>query len=92
MIVLYVKYGREPKTQFQAQYLRDIPQPPLPPALVGFIWRMGSVGRDDATATLLDLVNRKVIDIERVTVHEERLLGKDDTITLQAHASRRAPR
>ena len=81
VVVLYIKYGREPKTQFQAQYWRDIPQPPLPPALVGFIWRMGSVSRDDATATLLDLVNRKVIDIERVTVHKERLLGKDDTIT-----------
>jgi uncharacterized membrane protein len=83
VIVLYLKYGREPKTQFQAQYLRDIPQPPLPPALMGFIWRMGSVGRDDATATLLDLVNRMVIGIERVTVHEERLLGKDDTISYE---------
>jgi len=81
VIVLYIKYGREPKPQFQAQYWRDIPQPPLPPALVGFIWRMGRVGRDDATATLLDLVNRKVIDIERVTVHKERLLGKDDAVT-----------
>ncbi|MCX6364407.1 MAG: DUF2207 domain-containing protein [Actinobacteria bacterium] len=81
VIVLYIKYGREPKTQFQAQYWRDIPQPPLPPALVGFIWHMGTVARDDATATLLDLVNRKVIDIERVTVHKERLLGKDDTIS-----------
>jgi len=83
VIVLYIKYGREPKTQFQAQYWRDIPQPPLPPALVGFIWRMGTVGRDDATATLLDLVNRKVIDIQRVTVHKDRLLGKDDTISYQ---------
>jgi uncharacterized membrane protein len=81
VIVLYIKYGREPRPQFRAQYWRDIPQPPLPPALVGFIWRMGSVGRDDATATLLDLVNRKVIDIERVTVHKERLLGKDDTVS-----------
>jgi uncharacterized membrane protein len=81
VIVLYFKYGREPKTQFQGQYLRDIPQPPLPPALVGFIWRMGTVARDDATATLLDLVNRKIIDIERVTVHEDRLFGKDDTTT-----------
>ena len=81
VVLLYIKHGREPKTQFQAQYWRDVPQPPLPPALVGFIWRMGTVARDDATATLLDLVNRKVIDLERVTVHKERLLGKDDTIT-----------
>jgi uncharacterized membrane protein len=83
VIVLYLKYGREPKVQFRAQYLRDIPQPSLPPALVAFIWRMGRVGRDDATATLLDLVNRKVIDIQRVTVHKERLLGKDETISYQ---------
>jgi uncharacterized membrane protein len=81
VVLLYIKYGREPKTQFQAQYWRDIPQPPLPPALVGFIWRMGTLARDDATATLLDLVNRKVIDLERVTVHKERLFGKDDTIS-----------
>ncbi|HEY5388691.1 MAG TPA: DUF2207 domain-containing protein, partial [Thermoleophilia bacterium] len=81
VIVLYVNYGREPKTQFQAQYWRDIPQPPLPPALVGFIWRMGTIARDDATATLLDLVNRKVLDIERVSVHKERLFGQVDTTT-----------
>ena len=79
VVWLYVRYGREPKTQFQAQYLREIPQPPLPPALVGFVWRMGTVARDDVTATLLDLVYRKVIDLERVNVHKERLFGKDDT-------------
>ncbi|MBE0528509.1 MAG: DUF2207 domain-containing protein, partial [Thermoleophilia bacterium] len=81
VLVLYFRHGREPKTQFKAQYLRDFPQPQLPPALAAFIWRMGSVGRDDATATLLDLVNRKVIDLERVTVHKEKLFGKDETTT-----------
>jgi len=77
VIVLYVRFGREPKPRFQAPYLRDIPQPSLPPALVGFIWRMGSVGREDATATLLDLINRGVIDIERVEWQEKHLLGGD---------------
>ncbi len=81
VMVLYFRYGREPKTQFNAQYLRDFPQPQLPPALAAFIWRMGSVGSDDVTATLLDLVNRKVIDLERVTVHEDRLFGPDETST-----------
>ena len=81
VIVLYLRYGREPKTQFNAQYLRDFPQPQLPPALAAFIWRMGSVGSDDVTATLLDLVNRKVIDLERVTVHEDKLFGPDETTT-----------
>jgi len=75
VIVLYVRFGREPKPKFQAPYLRDIPEPSLPPALVGFIWRMGTVGREDATATLLDLINRGVIDIERVEWQEHHLLG-----------------
>jgi uncharacterized membrane protein len=81
VLVLYMRYGREPETQFQAQYLRDIPQPSLPPALVAFIWNMGSVGADDATATLLDLANRKVIDLERVTVQKDGLFGHSESVT-----------
>ena len=81
IFVLYFRYGREPKTQFQAQYLRDFPEPQLPPALAAFIWRMGSVGSDDVTATLLDLVNRKVIDLERVVVQEDGLFGSKETTT-----------
>jgi len=75
VVFLWVKYGREPKPQFTAEYLRDIPQPPLPPALVGFIWRMGSPSREDSTATLLDLVNRGVVEIERVQTVEDGFFG-----------------
>ena len=90
VLVLYFRYGREPKTRFQAPYLRDFPQPQLPPALVAFIWRMGSVGSDDVTATLLDLVNRKVIDLERVMVQETGLFGAKDkpTYKLTLHDER----
>ena len=81
IIFLWVKYGREPKPQFKAQYLREIPQPPLPPALVGFIWRMGSVSREDSTATLLDLVNRGVVEIERVQTVEDGFFGDKTEIS-----------
>ena len=81
VIVLYVRFGREPKPKFTAPYLRDIPEPSLPPALVGFIWRMGTVGREDATATLLDLVNRGIMDIERVEWQENHLLGGSSSET-----------
>jgi uncharacterized membrane protein len=81
IVVLYLRYGREPKTSFQAQYLRDLPQPQLPPALAAFIWRMGSVGSDDVTATLLDLVNRTVIDLERVSVQKDKLFGGTEDAT-----------
>jgi uncharacterized membrane protein len=90
LIVLYVRYGREPATQFQAQYLRDLPQPDLPPALAAFIWRMGSVGSDDVTATLLDLVNRKVIDLERVVVTKDGFFrdSEDVSYKLTLHGER----
>jgi uncharacterized membrane protein len=81
VLVLYFRYGREPKTLFRAQYLRDVPQPPLPPALAAFIWRMGSVGSDDVSATLLDLVHRKVLDIEQVTVTKDGLFRDSEEVT-----------
>ena len=81
IFVLYFRYGREPKPQFQAQYLRDLPQPHVPPALAAFIWNMGSVGSDDVTATLLDLVNRKVIDLERVVVVKDGLFKDSEKVT-----------
>ena len=81
VIFLWVRYGREPKPRFQAEYLREIPQPPLPPALVGFIWRMGSPSREDSTATLLDLVNRGVLEIERVQTVEDGFFGDHTEIS-----------
>jgi uncharacterized membrane protein len=83
VVTLYIKYGREPRPRFAAQYLREIPEPPQPPALVGFVWRMGSLAREDATATLLDLIERGVIDIRRVTVPERHLFGKDERTTYE---------
>jgi uncharacterized membrane protein len=42
---------------------------------------MGGTGRDEVSATLLDLVNRKVIELERLTIRKERLFGKDEKTT-----------
>jgi uncharacterized membrane protein len=81
IVILYLRFGREPKTQFNAQYLRDFPQPDLPPALAAFIWHMGSVGSGEVTSTLLDLANRKVIDLERVVVQEDGLFGSGEKTT-----------
>ncbi len=83
IVILYVRFGREPKTQFNAQYLRDFPEPDLPPALAALIWNMGSVGSGEVTSTLLDLANRKVIDLERVVVQEDGLFGDKEKVTYQ---------
>ena len=82
-LFLYVRVGREPKTMFQAQYLRDFPDPRLPPALVSYIWEMGSVDQDAAMATLLDLIDRGVVGIERQTRHEDGLFGGHDETDYQ---------
>ena len=81
LLVLYFTFGREPKPRFQAQYLRDLPEPHLPPALVAFVWRMGSVGSTDVSATLLDLIDRKVIDLERVVVVEDGFFKDREKVT-----------
>lgn len=88
--VFYVRHGREPRPAFKAEYLRDLPQPDLPPALSGYIWRMGALQRDDMVATLLDLINRGVIGLERVTIHKDRLFGRDEQVTyrLSLHEER----
>ena len=86
--LLWVKYGREPKARFQAEYLRDVPQPSLPPALVGFVLRMGSRSREDATATLLDLVNRGVIEIERVQTVEDGFFGDRTEVSYRLTSQR----
>lgn len=74
--VMFWRNGREPHPQFSAQYLREIPESALPPALVGYLVRQGTVESKDAVATLLDLVNRGVLTIERVTVERDGLLRK----------------
>ena len=61
----YYRYGREPATAFTAEYLREPPEPPLPPALAGFIWHGGGVDQSAAVATLLDLIDRGVVDVRR---------------------------
>jgi uncharacterized membrane protein len=80
VVWLWLRYGREPRTAFQAQYLRDFPDPRLPPALVSYIWEMGGVDQKAAMATLLDLVDRGAVAIERVVTEDEGLLRDKRTV------------
>lgn len=87
-VVLYLRHGREPKTAFRAEYLRDFPDPRLPPALVSYIWEMGSVDQQAAMATLLDLIDRGVVAIERVVKHKDGLFGGRDVTDYRLTARR----
>jgi uncharacterized membrane protein len=62
--ILFLRYGREPKPQFQGEYLRELPSED-PPALVGWITREGGQTTADFVATMLDLGRRKYLKLEQ---------------------------
>lgn len=61
---IYLRFGREPKIDYKAEYERDIPTND-PPAIVnaicgpGFSKKVGVPDMDGFKATIMDLINRK---------------------------------
>ncbi|AXV37711.1 MAG: hypothetical protein CIT01_05620 [Methanobacterium sp. BRmetb2] len=70
-IIIYFRYGREPKIDYQAEYERDLPTAD-PPAMVnaisgkGFSKRIGEPDMDGFRATIMDLINRKYLLIQDI--------------------------
>ncbi|NQS76798.1 MAG: DUF2207 domain-containing protein [Peptococcaceae bacterium] len=62
IIFLYIKYDKEYKTGFTGQYFRELPGD-YSPAVLSVLWNFGSVKPRDLTATLMDLVRRKVLKL-----------------------------
>lgn len=71
----FQKHGREYTPEFPGGYFREDPRPDLPPAVIGAIWRMGSVTDADAAATLMDLADKKIVAMRPVTEHHDGFLG-----------------
>lgn len=65
-VLIYLKYGREPKIDYDAKYERELPTND-PPALVnaisgkGFGKQVGEPDMDGYRATIMDLINRKYL-------------------------------
>jgi len=72
--VWYIKYGREPKIDYDRQYEQEPPRD-IPPAFLGVILNQKALNRNDLgrafTATLLDLARRGYMTIEE---EEKRIL------------------
>ncbi|MDI6643944.1 MAG: DUF2207 domain-containing protein [Methanobacteriaceae archaeon] len=70
-LILYFKFGKEPKISYMAEYERDLPTDD-PPAVVnaisgkGFAKRVGEPDMDGFRATMMDLINRKYILIQNI--------------------------
>lgn len=75
-LIIYYRYGREPKIDYKAEYERDIPTND-PPAVVnaicgpGFSKKIGQPDMDGFKATIMDLINRKYLLFENKSVNEE---------------------
>lgn len=71
-ILIYLKYGREPKIDYSAEYEREIPSND-PPALVNAIYTskvLKNIGEPDMNgfkATIMDLIDRNYLKVETKT-------------------------
>jgi uncharacterized membrane protein len=80
MLLVYLRYGREPKVDYNEIYEREPPTND-PPAVIGaIISQKPSVGSREFTATLFDLIRRGVLKAQPVSVNSGGLWG-GETIT-----------
>lgn len=88
-VIIYFRYGREPKIDYQAEYERDIPTDD-PPALVnaicgsGFSKKVGEPDMDGFKATIMDLIDRKYLLMEKEQASKEGY-GFDDSLFLKVN-------
>jgi uncharacterized membrane protein len=76
MSFVYLRYGREPKVDYDERYEREPPTND-PPAVIGaIITQKPSVGIREFTATLFDLIRRDVLNAQPVSVKERGLLSE----------------
>jgi len=67
-VLVYFKYGREPKSTYQGIYQRELPSDD-PPAVVnalsgqGFSKKIGNPNMDGFQATIMDLINRGYLGV-----------------------------
>ena len=74
ILSIYFKYDREFKRKFFGEYYRELPGD-YTPAEMSVLMNMGKVQPRDIMATLMDLVRKKYLLIEKVEVDKKSLLG-----------------
>jgi uncharacterized membrane protein len=73
---VYLRYGREPKVDYEGRYEREPPTND-PPAVIGaIISQRPSVGSREFTATLFDLIRRGVLYAQPVSVKKGGFWGE----------------
>ncbi|NMB95542.1 MAG: DUF2207 domain-containing protein, partial [Clostridiaceae bacterium] len=72
IILIYVKYDKEYKSKFTGKYYRELPGE-YSPAEMSVLMNMGHVKPRDIMATLMDLVRKKHLILEEVTITRKAL-------------------
>lgn len=63
IVFIYFKYDKEYKASFQGIYVRELPYD-YSPAVMAVLWNFGYVTPKEITATLMDLVRRRVLQLK----------------------------
>lgn len=71
---VFWRFGREHTVPFEGDYYRELPSE-RPPAIVGYLYRSGSVTTDDMVATIMDLARRGHIKITETEREKPTFLG-----------------
>lgn len=88
-LLIYYKFGREPKIDYHAEYERDLPTND-PPAVVnaisgaGFSKQVGEPDMDGFKATLMELIDDGYVILERIPSAK----GKDKDVILKVNENK----
>ena len=80
VFLLWRKYGRRYRVQFDGTYYRERPSD-YSPAELSILWNYEKVKAQDITATMLDLARRKFLRIEEEYVERRNLWGTKEVKT-----------
>lgn len=73
VIFIYFKYDKEKKPEFQGKYYRELPAD-YGPAVMSYNYYQKKISTRDLTATILDLIRKKVFELEIKKVEKKRFL------------------
>ncbi len=70
--IIFNKYGKEPRISYNAIFERE-PIKGLKPYIINSlcVGKLGKIDKNAITATLMDLIRRKHIEIEEITIHKK---------------------
>jgi uncharacterized membrane protein len=74
ILFIYLRYDKEFRPDFQGDYYRELPYE-YSPAVMAVLWNFGKVTPKEITATLMDLVRRKVLQLKVENTEKHSILG-----------------